>query len=50
MDHQREEANSLSSLSISTVRLLAATISLYSGSASTGPETKSKHKKKKITP
>lgn len=45
MDHQREEANSLSSLSISTVRLLAATISLYSGSASTGPETESKHTK-----
>uniref|UniRef100_A0A0E9R9H3 Uncharacterized protein n=1 Tax=Anguilla anguilla TaxID=7936 RepID=A0A0E9R9H3_ANGAN len=28
-----------SSLSISTVKLLAATISRYSGSASTGPET-----------
>lgn len=32
--------NLLSSLSISTVRLLAATISLYSGSASTGPDTR----------
>ncbi len=31
--------NSLSSFSISTVRLLAATMSLYSGSASTGPDT-----------
>lgn len=36
--------NSLSSLSISTVRLLAATMSLYSGSASTGPDTEESEK------
>lgn len=37
--------DSLSSFSISTVRLLAATMSLYSGSASTGPETEEKGKR-----
>ena len=38
--------NLLISVSISTVMLLASTISLYSGSASTGPETvrKKNHK------
>lgn len=43
-------ANSLSSLSISTVRLLAATISLYSGLDSTGPESKREQNQDNLFP